>query len=77
MLTEQELERIEALGARWMTEEYLIALIASHREQGALIRELAEALRGEIGPSRSDCNERRCGACSRCRSMAALSKVPR
>jgi hypothetical protein len=45
LLTEQELERIEALGARWMTEEYLIALIASHREQGALIKELAEACR--------------------------------
>lgn len=37
--------------------------------------ELLAALQGELSPMRTDCNERNCGVCSRCRSKAALRKA--
>jgi hypothetical protein len=37
--------------------------------------DLLEALKGELAEGRSDCNDRRCGACSRCRSYAAITKA--
>jgi len=37
--------------------------------------ELLEALKGEISVMRSDCNERNCGKCSRCKSYAAIAKA--
>jgi hypothetical protein len=79
LLTEQELERIEALGARWITEEYLIALIASHREQGALIKELAEVLDELLlsADHQTKPTHLTYVDCKWCRARAALSKVPR
>jgi hypothetical protein len=37
--------------------------------------DLLEALKGELAASRSDCNDRKCGACSRCHSYAAIAKA--
>jgi len=37
--------------------------------------DLLQALHDELSPSRSDCNDRRCGNCTRCRSLAAIAKA--
>lgn len=41
----------------------------------SVFTEVVGALQGELSPGRSDCNDRKCGACSRCRSLAALASV--
>jgi hypothetical protein len=83
LLTEQELGRIEkraAFEAPSELEAEIKALLASHREQGALIKELAEALEDVLTNGACSCVLR--GPCSRCivafdEGQAALSKVPR
>jgi hypothetical protein len=85
LLTEQELERIEEDTRQEIAGECgrlglddVEALIASHREQGALIKELAEALEKHGShyyscPGRFSTSEAPCS----CGLSAALSKVPR
>jgi hypothetical protein len=85
LLTEQELERIEEDTRQEIAGECgrlglddVEALIASHRQQGALIKELAEELRACVSILGIAVEANVTGAHTiRERARAALSKVPR